>query len=76
MLPATKDDPKQRKPDITTAKEQIGWKPVVPVKIGLTKAIEYFRAELLESGEIIPTGPDASKPQQKNKFNKVQSGRV
>ncbi len=44
MLPATKDDPKQRKPDITTANTQIGWKPVVPVRIGLTKAIEYFRS--------------------------------
>ncbi len=30
--------------------------------------------ELLESGEIIPTGPDASRPQQKNKFAKVQQG--
>lgn len=67
MLPATKDDPKQRKPDITTAMTQIGWKPVVPVKIGLSKAIEYFRKELDASGEIIPTGPIASKPQQKFK---------
>jgi UDP-glucuronate decarboxylase len=29
MLPATKDDPRQRKPDITLAGEQLGWKPVV-----------------------------------------------
>lgn len=43
MLPATKDDPKQRKPDITCAGREIGWKPVVPVRIGLSKAIEYFR---------------------------------
>jgi UDP-glucuronate decarboxylase len=43
MLPATKDDPKQRRPDITTAGLQIGWKPVVPVKLGLAKAIDYFR---------------------------------
>jgi len=42
FLPATRDDPKQRKPDITTAKEQIQWSPKVPVKIGLAKAIEYF----------------------------------
>lgn len=43
MLPATKDDPRQRKPDITTAGERLGWKPVVPVRVGLSKAIEYFR---------------------------------
>jgi len=64
MLPATKDDPTQRKPDITTAKEQIGWQPRVPVKEGLIKTIEYFRKELEESGEIIPTGPVPSRPQQ------------
>jgi UDP-glucuronate decarboxylase len=29
MLPATKDDPRQRKPDITLAGQQLDWKPVV-----------------------------------------------
>ena len=29
VLPATKDDPRQRKPDITTAKVQLGWEPKV-----------------------------------------------
>lgn len=71
-LPATKDDPKQRRPDITTAKTRIGWQPSVPVRVGLTKAIEYFRKELQESGEIVPTGPDAAKPQQ-HKFTKSQN---
>lgn len=42
FLPATEDDPKQRRPDITTARERIGWSPKVPVKVGLAKAIEYF----------------------------------
>lgn len=39
-LPA--DDPKQRKPDITLAKEKLGWEPTVPLKDGLKKTIEYF----------------------------------
>jgi len=43
MLPATKDDPKKRKPDITLAQAQLGWSPVVRVKDGLAKTIEYFR---------------------------------
>ena len=32
FLPATKDDPTQRKPDITTAKRELGWEPKVTVK--------------------------------------------
>lgn len=74
-LPATTDDPKQRRPDITTAKREIGWSPKVPVRVGLAKTIEYFRQELAQSGEIIPTGPDASKPQQRHKrsFTKSQN---
>ena len=66
MLPATKDDPKQRRPDITTAKLHLGWEPRVAVRDGLAKAIAYFAKELAASGEIVPTGPDASKPQKKH----------
>ncbi len=39
-LPA--DDPKQRKPDITRARELLGWEPKVPLETGLRKTIEYF----------------------------------
>ena len=39
-LPA--DDPKQRKPDITLAKEKLDWEPIVPLREGLAKTIEYF----------------------------------
>ena len=31
VLPATKDDPRQRKPDITTAKIHLGWEPKVHI---------------------------------------------
>jgi dTDP-glucose 4,6-dehydratase len=41
-LPA--DDPKQRKPDITKAKEILGWSPLVGRKEGLAKTYEYFKA--------------------------------
>jgi len=37
------DDPKRRKPDITLAKELLGWEPKVPLKEGLAKTIEYFK---------------------------------
>ena len=65
FLPATKDDPTQRKPDITTAKRELGWEPKVSVKEGLQKTIAYFSRVLDESGEIIPTGQEASRPKPK-----------
>lgn len=37
------DDPKQRKPDISLAKKELGWEPVVKLESGLVKMIEYFR---------------------------------
>ena len=43
-LPA--DDPKQRQPDITLAREMLGWEPKVPVDDGLKQTIEYFRSVL------------------------------
>lgn len=46
-LPA--DDPMQRKPDITLAREKLGWEPRVPLEQGLVRTIAYFD-ELLTSG--------------------------
>ncbi|MDR2466258.1 MAG: SDR family oxidoreductase [Prevotellaceae bacterium] len=40
-LPA--DDPRQRKPDISLAREQLNWSPKVKLDEGLTKTIEYFK---------------------------------
>uniref|UniRef100_A0A8R1Y276 UDP-glucuronate decarboxylase n=1 Tax=Onchocerca volvulus TaxID=6282 RepID=A0A8R1Y276_ONCVO len=40
------DDPQQRKPDISRAYEKLNWKPIVPVRDGLIKTINYFREEL------------------------------
>jgi UDP-glucuronate decarboxylase len=42
-LPLPADDPKQRRPDITLAKEVLGWEPKVPLEEGLNRTIEYFR---------------------------------
>ena len=38
-----KDDPQVRKPDITKAREILGWEPTVPRKQGLTRTLEYFK---------------------------------
>ena len=37
------DDPKQRQPDITIAKEQLGWQPTVALRDGLIETIKYFK---------------------------------
>ena len=37
-----KDDPKQRRPDISLAKEKLGWEPKIELEKGLKKAVEYF----------------------------------
>jgi UDP-glucuronate decarboxylase len=41
-LPA--DDPKQRRPDISKARELLGWEPGVPLGEGLERTIAYFRS--------------------------------
>jgi dTDP-glucose 4,6-dehydratase len=38
------DDPKVRRPDITRAKAMLGWEPTVPVREGVARTVEYFRA--------------------------------
>ena len=40
--PLPGDDPKQREPVITKAKELLGWEPKIPRKDGIKKTIEYF----------------------------------
>ncbi|WP_323256950.1 UDP-glucuronic acid decarboxylase family protein [Spirulina sp. CCNP1310] len=44
--PLPQDDPKQRQPDITRAKNWLGWEPTVALDDGLTKTIDYFRDRL------------------------------
>src|SRR4051812_37249149 len=44
--PLPQDDPKQRRPDITKAKKILKWEPKVPLKDGLKRTIEYFRAKV------------------------------
>lgn len=43
FLPLPGDDPRLRRPDITLAKELLGWKPEIPLDEGLKRTIEYFK---------------------------------
>jgi UDP-glucuronate decarboxylase len=42
-LPSVVDDPKKRCPDITRAKNVLGWEPKITLEEGLEKTIEYFK---------------------------------
>jgi UDP-glucuronate decarboxylase len=46
-MPLPLDDPKQRQPDISLAKEKLeGWEPTIELKEGLSKTINYFKKTL------------------------------
>lgn len=47
--PLPSDDPKQRRPDITIAKSELGWEPEIVLREGLARTIDAFRAELAVS---------------------------
>ena len=42
--PLPEDDPLQRQPDITLARNTLGWEPTIPLDEGLKKTIAYFRS--------------------------------
>ena len=50
--PLPEDDPRQRKPDLTRARELLNWEPRTSLDDGLAKTITYFRERLRQ-----PTGP-------------------
>ena len=51
-MPLPSDDPKQRKPDISKAKEVLHWQPKTALREGLVKTIEYFDKLLKEDPEF------------------------
>jgi UDP-glucuronate decarboxylase len=44
--PLPQDDPVQRKPDITQARNRLKWNPSIPLEEGLRRTIEYFQNTL------------------------------
>jgi UDP-glucuronate decarboxylase len=57
-LPA--DDPKQRQPDITLARQKLNWAPTVELRDGLQRTIDYFRSVIAAEISAGPKGPRAA----------------
>jgi UDP-glucuronate decarboxylase len=55
-LPA--DDPLQRRPDITVARETLRWEPLVQLRVGLARTIDYFEKLLQSEGRRRPRAGD------------------
>lgn len=53
--PLPQDDPKRRQPDITKAREWLGWEPTVPLREGLERTIADFQARLSSPETTLPT---------------------
>ena len=49
--PLPEDDPKQRCPDITKAREQLGWEPKIDLEAGLKLSMDYFQKAVAALGE-------------------------
>lgn len=54
--PLPSDDPKQRRPDISKARELLHWEPTTPLRDGLVKTIEYFDRLLKDDPEFCKRG--------------------
>ncbi len=52
LRPLPQDDPKQRKPDITLARQALGWEPQVDLDEGLALTIPAFRRHVQEAGAV------------------------
>ncbi|MDD5774984.1 MAG: hypothetical protein PHS64_03465, partial [Candidatus Omnitrophica bacterium] len=47
-LPLPKDDPKQRRPDLSKARKLLKWEPAISLDEGLKRTIAWFRSEIDE----------------------------
>jgi dTDP-glucose 4,6-dehydratase len=51
--PLPQDDPKQRCPDITKAKQLLGWEPKIDLETGLKLSLEYFREAVAQEATVL-----------------------
>jgi dTDP-glucose 4,6-dehydratase len=51
--PLPQDDPKQRRPDITKARQLLGWEPKIDLEAGLRLSLEYFKKAVAEDATAV-----------------------
>ncbi len=51
--PLPQDDPKQRRPDITKARQLLGWEPKIQLEAGLEMSLDYFRRAVAEEAASV-----------------------
>jgi UDP-glucuronate decarboxylase len=56
--PLPQDDPGRRRPDITRARELLGWQPAVPLEAGLKETIPYFVKKLTQENFKVVAAPN------------------
>ncbi len=50
--PLPQDDPKQRRPDITKARQLLGWEPKIDLETGLRKSLDYFKEAVADQAAV------------------------
>lgn len=55
LKPLPQDDPRRRRPDITRAKEWLGWQPTIPLQQGLKETIADFRSRIEQAEAVSKT---------------------
>jgi UDP-glucuronate decarboxylase len=55
--PLPVDDPRRRRPDITRAKQLLGWSPRTSLEVGLKSTIAWFSDEMADDGKSNWTSP-------------------
>jgi dTDP-glucose 4,6-dehydratase len=66
--PLPRDDPKQRQPDITRARTLLGWEPKVPLREGLARSLDYFKA-------AVASEPEHGRTASEQEYFRLASGR-
>ena len=57
-LPLPVDDPKRRRPDISKAQDLLDWNPLIPLREGLVRTIEYFEGELSKQTPVVASAAE------------------
>jgi dTDP-glucose 4,6-dehydratase len=50
--PLPQDDPKQRRPDITKARQLLQWEPKIDLETGLRKSLDYFKKAVAQEAVL------------------------